>query len=158
MGGGWHPSIGISKLDYSTGNIIDKRYFTSYYTDPWENFYKSFASIDTKSRVLSNNHILFFGKLNSNVQNLPATKSHFGVVEFDTSFNIVNKYIISSDESTNISANCLQFDSTGRGLISLSNFIASYEANVYFGTFKTNNFKVCVKCIIKTLVCQVEMG
>jgi gliding motility-associated-like protein len=135
------PSIGISKLDYSTGNTIDKRFFTTNYADPWENLYKSFSTLDTKSRVLSNNHILFFGKLNSNLQNLPATKSHFGIVEFDTSFNIVNKYIISSDESTNISANCLEFDSTGRGLIALSNFIASYQAYVYFGTFKNKQFQ-----------------
>ena len=135
------PAICFLTLDYATGNSLNKRFFHNNYSDPWTEFYKSFTYWYNKCELLANGHILFHGKLFSDYVN-PGTPfiDHFGVVEFDTAFNYVNSYTISSTQQTNYYKDVLKFDASGKGAMGLLKYIDNYEEELYFGFFKNQQF------------------
>ncbi len=135
------PAVNILTLDYTSGALIKKRFFRPEYQDLTESIIKSFGYYQNKCTRLSNGNYLFYGKLISDLVNLKATKDHFGIIEFDPDFNLVNSYCISSTLQTNFYNKNLLFDASGKGLISLFEYLGSYEANIYFGAFQNKQFQ-----------------
>lgn len=93
------PAVHVSVLDYATGNEVSKRFFRPDYPgNPYtEQFYKSFVFYTNKCTLLANGHLIIHGKLFSDfISQLPVIH-HFGVIELDESFNLVNAYTISSE-------------------------------------------------------------
>ena len=135
------PAICFLTLDYATGNSLSKRFFHNNYSDPWTEFYKSFTYWYNKCELLTNGHMLFHGKVFSDYVN-PGTPviDHFGVVEFDTAFNLVNSYTIGSTKQTNYYYDVLEFDASGKGAVGLLKYIGNYEEELYLGFFKDQQF------------------
>lgn len=135
------PAVNFLTLDYNNGNELNRRFFRPDYSDDLEEFYKSFTFYANKCTRLSNGHILFYGKLFSDFVKATPVIDHFGVIEFDTAFNLVNSYTISSGLFTNYYNNLLHFDPSGKGLISTFEYLDSYEGNVFFGAFSNQQFQ-----------------
>jgi gliding motility-associated-like protein len=134
------PAINFLTLDYNNGNLLAKRFFRPSYPSVIEQSEKSFAYWSNYFKRLSNGHFLFYGKLFSDLITVSPTKHHFGVVEFDASFNPVDAYTISSGQKTNYSNNVIHFDASGSGLISTLEFLDYYDANLFFGAFRNKQF------------------
>ena len=134
------PAVNFFTLDYTNGNLLTRRFFRPDYADNREEFSKSFTYWDNKCTRLQNGNLVFYGKLFSDFGNMSSPGLYFGVIEFDASFNLVNSYTIGSDVKSNFYNNILHFDSTGRGLISILEYISSYEANLFFGSFNNRQF------------------
>jgi gliding motility-associated-like protein len=90
---------------------------------------------------LANGHFLFYGKLFSDLTNRVIKKDHFGVVEFDATFNLVTAYSIRSALRTNYYNNQIHFDASGKGLITVFEYIDSYASHVFFGAFQNQQFQ-----------------
>ena len=135
------PAINFLTLDYNNGNLLTKRFFRPNYSDPAAQFLKGFTYFTNKFTRLTNGHFLYYGKLFSDFIPSPPIIDHFGVIEFDAAFNLVNAYTISSGLATNYSNDLLQFDPSGRGLISVLQYISGFEANVFFGAFNGQQFQ-----------------
>lgn len=135
------PAVNFLTLDYKNGNLLAKRFFKPDYPTIQETFDKSFTYWANNFIRLANGHSIFYGKLLSGFINSSGTKNYFGVMEFDASFNLVKAYAISGDLATNYSNNVLYFDSSGKGLISVFEYIDSYEANLFFGAFNNQQFQ-----------------
>jgi gliding motility-associated-like protein len=129
-------AVNFLTLDYNTGALISKRFFRPSYTNLNVEFQKSFTYWANEFIRLSNGHYLFYGKLFSDFMNQTPIVDHYGVIEFDNSFNLVDAYTISSGLHTNYGNNLLGFDESGKGLLSLFKYLGSYDANVFFGSFK----------------------
>ncbi len=134
-------AVNFLTLDYNNGNLLAKRFFRPSYSDPLEEFEKTFTYYANKCIRLSNGHILFYGKLFSDFMNITPVKDHFGVIEFDASFNLLNSYTISSGLTTNYYNNLLHFDPSGNGLVSVLEYLAPYEGNVFFASFMNQQFQ-----------------
>lgn len=124
------PAVNFLTLNYNNGSVLARRFFR-----PGTNFEKWFTYWGNKFTRLDNGHYLFHGKLFSDLVHTSAVKDHFGVIEFDASFNLVDAYTISSGLVTNYYNNVLHFDAAGKGLISLLEFLDNYRSNVFFGSF-----------------------
>lgn len=133
-------AINFLKLDYSNGNLINKRFFLPDYTDINEEFQKTFTFWYNNFIRLQNGHYLFSGKLFSDFMNVTPIKEHFGVVEFDANFNLVNAYTIRSGLTTNYYNNFLHFDQSGKAVLTLLEYLGSYEANVFFAAYENGQF------------------
>lgn len=133
-------AVNFFTLDYGNGNLLSKRFFRPQYSDLGEEFLKSFTYYNNKAEILNNGHIIFHGKLFSDFANLTTTINHFGVIEFDNDYNLVNAYTINSNKRTNYYNNNLFFDKTGKGLVSIFEYVNSYEGNIYFGAFNDLQF------------------
>jgi len=135
------PAVNILTLDYNNGNLLTKRFFRPDYGDDNEEFRKSFTYWSNKFTRLSNGHYVFYGRLFSDFMHSTNIKDHYGVIEFDESFNLVDTYTISSGLTTNYYNNLLHFDPSGTGLISVFEYINSYEGNIFFGAFRNKQFQ-----------------
>jgi gliding motility-associated-like protein len=134
------PAINFFTLDYATGNLVNKRFYKPQYADPWEEFLKSFTYYTHNITILDNGNILFYGKLFSDFVNMTTTKDHFGVVEFDSAFNYVKAYSIQSDIATNYYNNLLNFNTDGKGITNILEYLGSYESNVFFASLNGLQF------------------
>ena len=135
------PAVNFYTLDYANGNVVKMRYFKPDYTDVQEEFEKSYTYYYNRCTQLSNGHLLVYGKLFSDYLNNAVIKDHFGVMEFDASFNLVGSYTISSPISTNDNNNLLKFNTAGDGLISIHENLGGYDANLFFGAFTNLQFQ-----------------
>ncbi|MEO6819462.1 MAG: gliding motility-associated C-terminal domain-containing protein, partial [Ginsengibacter sp.] len=135
------PAVNFLTLDYKSGDLLEKRFYKTSYPDPGEDFSKSFTFYYNDCIRLANGHFLFYGKLFSDFSGSSNIKHHYGVIEFDKSYNLLKAYTISSSVRTNYYNNLLHFESSGKGLISILEYIGGYEANVYFGAFKYGQFQ-----------------
>jgi gliding motility-associated-like protein len=135
------PAVNILTLDYNSGALLKKRFFRPDYQDPTESFLKSFVYYQNKCTQLSNGNFLFYGKLFSDFAHQTATKDHYGIIEFDPDFNLINSYTISSTLQTNFYNNQLLFDASGRGILTLLEYLDSYESNTYFAAFQNQQFQ-----------------
>lgn len=133
-------AVNFFTLDYANGNLLSKRFFKPQYSDPTEEFLKSFTYYTNNVVLLNNGHILLYGKLFSDFLNMTTVKNHFGVIEFDTAFNFVNAYTLNSNLTTYYYNNRLYFDQTGKGLISVFQYVSGYQANIFFGAFNGSQF------------------
>jgi len=133
---GYPGAITFLTLDYNTGNLISKRMFK--FTSL---FQKTFTWWNNKCTRLANGHLLVYGQLFSDFYPTTVVVDHFGVVEFDASYNLVNAYTISSTQTTNYYNSLLQFDASGKGMLSILSYIGSYESNVFWGTFENGQFQ-----------------
>ncbi|MGZ3951078.1 MAG: T9SS type B sorting domain-containing protein [Flavisolibacter sp.] len=134
------PAVNFLALDYNTGNELSRRFVRPLYTDKTVEFLKSFTFYDNNCRFLSNGHLLFYGKLFSDYANMTTVKDHFGVIEFDENLKPVDSYTITSTLKTNYYNNLVYFDSTGRGLATIFEFLDAYEGNAFFGAFEKGQF------------------
>jgi gliding motility-associated-like protein len=138
--GGNNPATNIAinfyTLDYSNGSLLAKRYHKPAYSDFNQAFYKSFTHWNARFITLTNGNYLLYGKLFSNFAGNTPVRDHFGVLEFDTAFRMVDSYSISSTLKTNFYGDVLHFDKNGKAALSLFKYISSYEADVFFATFK----------------------
>lgn len=138
---GYQGAITFLTLDYNTGNMISKRMFKFTNSDPNLLFQKSFTWWNNKCTRLANGHLLVYGQLFSDFYPTTVDVYHFGVVEFDAGYNLVNAYTINSTQVTNYYNNLLQFDPSGKGMISIMQYIGSYETNVFWGHFENGQFQ-----------------
>ncbi|MES1218240.1 MAG: T9SS type B sorting domain-containing protein [Bacteroidota bacterium] len=134
-------AVNFFTLDYNNGSLLSTRFFRPEYADDMEKTFKGFVYWGNKCIRLANGHILFYGKLISDIVKVTPIKDHFGVIEFDASFNLVNAYTISSGLTTNYYNNVLDFDPSGKGLVSVFEFIDAYKANIFFGAFNNQQFQ-----------------
>lgn len=134
------PAINFLTLDYNTGNLISKRFFRPSYSDPMEEFRKSFSNYSDKCIRQSNGNFVIYGQLVSDFINQTSVLDHFGVVEFDPSFDLVKAYSISSDLPSNFYGNLLYINETGKGLVSLFKYDPSFTPHLYFGSFENQQF------------------
>lgn len=134
------PAINILTLDYNTGNIISKRFFRASYTDKAEEFRKGFTYFTNNCIHLSNGNYIVDAQLYSDFMNVTPEIDHYGIVEFDPNFNLINAYTISSDVQTNYYGNLLYINEDGKGLISLFKYDPSYDVSLYFGAFEQEQF------------------
>ncbi|HEY8659716.1 MAG TPA: gliding motility-associated C-terminal domain-containing protein [Hanamia sp.] len=134
-------AINFLTLDYNTGNLIAKRFFRPDYIDKNEEFYKNFTYYENHCTRLSNGHYIISGKLISDFLSTTPVIDHFGIIEFDASFNLVNAYTISSALHASDGSNQLFIDKSGKGLISLFEYKGSSDASLYFGTFENQQFQ-----------------
>lgn len=133
-------AITFLTLDYNNGNLITKRFFKPAYTDANTGFLKSFTYYYNRFVRLDNGHSLFYGKLFSVLSRSTPLIDHFGVVEFDQSYNVVNAYSISSPVQTNYYNDLLHFDRSGKGLISAFQFTNWYDGNIIFASINNRQF------------------
>ncbi|HEY5966605.1 MAG TPA: gliding motility-associated C-terminal domain-containing protein [Chitinophagaceae bacterium] len=133
-------AVNFFTLDYNNGNLISKRFFRPSYANANIEFAKNFTWAN-KFVHLSNGHFLFYGKLFSDLINQTPIVDHFGVIEFDNAFNLLDAYTISSNLHTNYYNNVLQIDESGKGLISVLEFQGGYDGNIFFGAFNNKQFQ-----------------
>ena len=132
-------AINLIKLDYNNGQLLTKRFFKPDYTTEQDRGDKSFFWSWNKWIRLYNGHYLFYGKLNSDLLNLTMVKDHFGVVEFDATFNLLQSYTINTHYNTTTTVDFLKFDTMGRGLVHTFQSLNFYECNIYLGSFNHYN-------------------
>ncbi|MEP7376419.1 MAG: gliding motility-associated C-terminal domain-containing protein [Chitinophagaceae bacterium] len=130
------PAVNFLTLNYNNGALLNRRFFK-----PAAGFEKWFTFWGNQFTLLENGHYLFYGKLFSDLMHTATIKDHFGIIEFDASFNLVNAYTISSGLATNYYNDALQFDASGKGLISLLENLNIDETNIYFGSFHQQQFQ-----------------
>lgn len=136
------PAINFLTLDYTNGNLLTKRFFRPQYANAFEEFGKSFTYFYNHCIRLSNGNYLFYGKVFSDFMKITAVKNHFGVIEFDPAFNLVNSYTINSGLSSNYYGNHIYFNSSGKGLLSLFQYDGNYTSpNEYFAAFNNLQFQ-----------------
>ncbi len=130
------PAVNFLTLNYTNGALLKRRFFK-----PDAGFEKWFTYWANKFTRLANGHFLFYGKLFSDLVHTSTSKDHFGVIEFDASFNLVNAYTISSTLATNYYNNILHFDASGKGVISLFEYLDEGQSNIFFGSFQNRQFQ-----------------
>ena len=133
-------AIHFLTLDYNTGNLLTKRFFRPNYADKNEEFNKTFTYYYNQCSRLTNGHFIISGKLFSDFTNTTPVTDHFGVVEFDASYNLISSYTISSPLHTNYYNDNLVFNEDGKGLISLFEYINRLNSTLYFGAFANEQF------------------
>lgn len=137
-------AITFLTLDYSNGNELAKRLFRpDYPADPYGiQFNKSFTLWYNKCTLLSNGHIIVHGKLFSDFGLQLPVADHFGVLEFDPSFNLVDAYTISSISPSEYFFNNLHFDPSGKALISVFIYGTVFtDTYFYFAAFEKKQFQ-----------------
>jgi gliding motility-associated-like protein len=135
------PAILFLTLDYNTGNLVRKRLFRTSYTDANTTLLKSFRAQQGRFVRLVNGHSLFYGELNSDAFQTTPVIDHFGVVEFDQSYNLVNAYSISSAIKCYYDRYAVEFDPSGKGLFSVFQLFTAYESNIYFGSLQNQQIR-----------------
>jgi len=144
-------AINISRLKYSDGTTISNRFFRPSYPDPYFEFYKSFSYWKNQWQPLDNGHYIFSGVLYADSFSPYTTFDHFGVIEFDAQFNLVNAYTVSSTLKSNYYNSKIDFSPSGKGLFTMLEYIDSYVGNVYFGSIEN-------KQILKERKVYIEGG
>jgi gliding motility-associated-like protein len=134
-------ALNFLTLDYATGNLLKKRFFRPDYADINEEFQKSFTYTTDNFTRLANGHWLFYCQLFSDNLQVGPVIHHFGVIEFDAAFNLVNSYTVSSGLVSNSGYNVMYFDASGKGLIYLMDPIDIYEGNMVIGAFQNGQFQ-----------------
>jgi len=135
------PAVNFLTLDYATGNLLSKRFFRSVYPDVVQEFYKSFSFYYTGVTALTNGHYMVYGSLLSDFAVYGSPIDHFGVMDFDAGFNLVDAYTISSAKKTNYYGNIIRIDKKGKGLFSTFDYIPAYpSAEVTYVTFRDKQF------------------
>lgn len=127
-------AINISRLKYSDGTTITNRFFRPSYPDPYFEFYKGFSYWKNQWQRLDNGHYIFAGVLYSDASKSYPVNDHFGIVEFDAQFNLVNAYTISSTLYTNYYNTKITVAPSGKVLFTVLEFLDAYVGNVYFGS------------------------
>ncbi|MBO9659734.1 MAG: hypothetical protein J7527_13010, partial [Chitinophagaceae bacterium] len=144
-------AINISRLRYSDGTTINNRFFRPIYPDKNLEFYKGFSFWKNQWQRLNNGHYVFSGVLYADLSGLSTVGDHFGVVEFDAQFNLVDAYSIGSTLKSNYYNSKIDFSSSGKGLFTILEYIGSYVGNVYFGSIEN-------KQILKERKAYIEGG
>jgi len=134
------PAVNFLTLDYASGNLLSKRFFRSVYPDAVEEFYKSFSFYYHGVTALDNGHYMVYGSLFSDLAIYGSPIAHFGVMEFDAAFNLVDAYTISSAKKTNYYGNIIRIDKTGKGLFSTFDYIRYPDVEVTYVTFRDKQF------------------
>ena len=135
------PAVNFLTLDYASGNLLSKRFFRSVYPDALQEFYKSFSFYYSGVTALTNGHYLVYGSLLSDFAVYGSPIDHFGIMEFDAGFNLVDAYTIGSAKKTNYYGNIIRIDKTGKGLFSTFDYSPSYlSAEVTFVSFRDKQF------------------
>lgn len=129
-------AINISSLRYSDGTTIANRYFRPVYSNENVEFYKSFTSWKNQWYRLANGHYIFTGGLFGDFSAPFPVIDHFGVVEFDAQFDLVDAYTVSSTLRSNYYNSTITFAPSGKGLFTMLEYIGSYVGNVYFGSIE----------------------
>jgi hypothetical protein len=133
-------AVNFLTLDYNTGNLLTKRFFRPSYINKSEELNKTFTYYYNQCTRLTNGHFIISGKLFSDFINTTPVTDHFGIIEFDASFNLIKSYTISSSLHTNYNSDVLYFNEDGKGLVSLFEYINRLNANLYFGAFENEQF------------------
>ncbi len=129
-------------LDYSTGNLLSRRLFSTNYSSQPDRSGKQFAYYNNHIAFLQNGHTIVSGNLTYDLSHSFPVNDHFGVLEFDATENLVDAYSIASGLPNNSSASNLQFDPQGRGIFMLGNYsnnaVNSWEG--YLGLIQDHRF------------------
>ena len=133
-------AVNFLTLDYNNGNLLSSRFFRPSYGDKNEEFNKSFTYYYNQCTRLTNGHFIVSGKLFSDFTKTTPITDHFGIIEFDASFNLVNSYTVSSPLHTNYYNDNLYFDKDGKGFASLFEYINRLNATLYFSAFEHKQF------------------
>lgn len=135
-------AVNFLTLDYSNGNLLAKRFFRPQYSNVLEEFGKSFTYYSNHCIRLSNGNFLFYGKVFSDFMNATPVKDHFGALEFDPAFNLINSYTINSGLTSNYYGNQIYFDPSGKGLLVLFQYAGNYTSpNEFFAAFNDLQFQ-----------------
>ena len=96
-GADYTSGINFLRMDYNTGNVLDKKFFLPDYTGSLNVLQKSFTAFYSSCvRITSNGHYLVSGNLFSAITNNSDTIDYFGIIDFDSSLNITDSYTISA--------------------------------------------------------------
>lgn len=134
------PAISFLTLDYNTGNIITKTFFKASYSDLLTSASKSFTRYYNKCIRLLNGNFLFYGKLRSEFLQTSPPIDHFGIVEFNSSLELVDAYTIQSGMFTHFYNDELSFSKDKIGVMSLIKYITNNDAIVAYGLFQNHQF------------------
>jgi len=134
------PAITFLTLKYSDGNLISKRFFRPEYPDIITESFKGFSAWRNNFRKLANGHYVFYGQLSSDLVQMTDIIDHVGVVEFDSEFNLVNGYTVSSRIKSYVYNTRIAIDSMGKGLLAVPEFL-NYSSNVFFASFYNGQFQ-----------------
>ena len=133
-------AVNFLTLDYNTGNILKKRFYRPDYADKNVELNKTFTYYYNQCTRLSDGHFIISGKLFSDFLHNTPIIDHFGVMEFNASFDPVNAYTVSSPLHTNYFNNNIFFNEKGKGLILLFQYINRLNATLYYGAFENQQF------------------
>ncbi|HLY69548.1 MAG TPA: hypothetical protein VKR53_07445, partial [Puia sp.] len=104
-------------LDYTTGQLLTKRFFHPNYTaNPTLSLSKSFTDYFNHCVKLNNGHYLVYGQLFDYYLVNTAPFDQFGVIEFDAGHNLVSAYTITDNLTAEDYTSELYFDPSGNGL------------------------------------------
>lgn len=137
------PAINFLTLDYNSGNELSRKFYRPHLPgEPFDNeFYKSVGFYTNKCTMLSNGHIVIYGKLLIDISDPNPIKDYFAITEFDEAFNLINAYTIRSTIPSHYDYNQIRIDESGKGLMGVFEVISNYNYNFYFGSFKGQQFQ-----------------
>ena len=133
-------AITVLKLDYNTGNTISKRFFKPNYVNDNDASLESFTYYYNQCTRLSNGHYIVSGKLFSDFENITPLIDHYGVVEFDADFNLLQAYTISSPVQTDYWDDDFFMNDDGKGSIKILDSKNYPSTSVYLGCFQNRQF------------------
>ncbi|MHA4809530.1 gliding motility-associated C-terminal domain-containing protein [Flavitalea flava] len=133
-------AINFITLDYATGNVLGKRFFTNDYANAADQFSKEFTYYNSSAIRLTNGHFLVYGILFSAFMMNTDTIDYIGVLEFDANYSLVNSYTISSLLHTIYYNNTVYFDKNAIGFFSIPNAAGPSSEDIFFASVRNDQF------------------